>query len=63
METLVMTVNEAAAALGISRNVAYTLVREGKLPAIRLGAKRLVIPREALVRFLAAASSSGSAHA
>lgn len=56
MESLVLTVKEAAQALGISRNVAYSLVRQGRLPALRLGAKRLVIPREALERFLATSS-------
>lgn len=55
-ERLTMTVEEAATALGISRGTAYGLVREGRLPAVRLGAKRLVIPRASLDAFLTAAS-------
>jgi excisionase family DNA binding protein len=39
-----MTVPEAAEILRISRNHAYELARQGKLPVIRLG-KRLIIPR------------------
>jgi excisionase family DNA binding protein len=45
---LCMTVPEAAEMLGISRNYAYELVRQWKIPAKRLGEKRLVIPRAAL---------------
>ena len=48
---LCVTVPEAAAMLGISRNFAYQLVREGKLPSIRLG-KRILIPRVALEKML-----------
>ena len=43
-----LTVAEAAALLGISRGAAYTAARSGELagvPVIRVGAKRLVIPR------------------
>jgi excisionase family DNA binding protein len=49
---LCVTVPEAAAMLGISRNFAYQLVREGKLPSIRFG-KRILIPRVALEKMLA----------
>jgi excisionase family DNA binding protein len=38
--------------LGISRNHGYKLVREGLLPLIRLGEKRLLIPRAALEKML-----------
>jgi excisionase family DNA binding protein len=48
---LCITVPEAAAMLGISRNFAYELVRQGQLPVIRFG-KRLLIPRAALDRML-----------
>jgi len=48
---LCITVPEAAEMLGISRNFAYDLVKQGKLPAIRFG-KRLLIPRAALDRML-----------
>ena len=42
---------EAAHTLGLSINNVYTLVREGKLPSLRLG-KRLLIPRVELERLL-----------
>ena len=45
---LTYTVEEAAKALGISRGLAYEMVREGRLPALRLGQRRLIIPRVAL---------------
>ena len=48
---LCITVPEAAEMLGISRNFAYELVKQGKLPAIRFG-KRLLIARAALDRML-----------
>jgi len=48
---LCVTVPEAAEMLGISRNFAYQLVREGKLPSIRFG-KRILIPKVALEKML-----------
>jgi len=42
---------KAAPALGLSINNVYTLVREGKLPSLRLW-KRLLIPRVELERLL-----------
>ena len=48
---LCITVPEAAAMLGISRNFAYELVKQGKLPVIRFG-KRLLIPRLGLEKML-----------
>ena len=48
---LCITVPEAAAMLGVSRNFGYELVKQGQLPVIRLG-KRLLIPRAALERML-----------
>ena len=50
-----MTVAEAARVLGIGRQTAYDLVRRGELPALRLGKRRLVIPKVALERLLAGA--------
>ena len=45
LERVTFTVEEAAALLGISRNFAYSLAREGKLPgALRLGG-RIVVSR------------------
>ena len=48
---LVVTVNETAKMLGISRNSAYEGVRRGEIPSIRIG-KRLLIPRLALEEML-----------
>ena len=48
---LCVTVPEAAEMLGISRNFAYQLVREGNLPSIRFG-KRILIPIAALKKML-----------
>jgi excisionase family DNA binding protein len=44
---LCITVPEAAEMLGISRNFAYELVKQGVIPSIRLG-NRIVIPKIAL---------------
>lgn len=50
---LTYSVAEAAAMLGISRNLAYELARRGELPGtIKLGQKRLVVSRIAIERLL-----------
>lgn len=48
---LVLTVAEAATALGISRAHAYELVARHELPAVRLG-RRIVVPRRALEQLI-----------
>lgn len=50
-ENLTMTVEEAAVALGISRNLAYEAARDGRIPAIRIG-RRLLVSRRALEKIL-----------
>ena len=45
MEKLVYSIQEVANLLGISRSYAYELVRNGTIPALVLGRKR-VIPKE-----------------
>ena len=51
-ERKTLTVVEAANILGISRNTAYELARQGKLPgALRLG-RRVLVSRRALEAFL-----------
>jgi excisionase family DNA binding protein len=42
-----MSVEEASEALGISRSLAYELVRRGEIPSLRLG-RRIVVPVRAL---------------
>lgn len=50
---LTRTVPEAATLLGIGRNAAYEAVRNGEIPAIRIG-KRWLVPVAALERLLQA---------
>lgn len=50
-DTLVRTVSEAATLLGISRALAYRLVRTGELRHIRLG-RRVVVPNIAIEEIL-----------
>lgn len=51
MEKLVYSIQEAADLLGISRSYAYELVRNGTIPALVLGKKR-VIPREKFITWI-----------
>lgn len=50
-DRLTLTVEEAAATLGVSRASAYEAVRRGEIPAIRIG-RRVLVPRVALDRLL-----------
>ena len=51
VQDLILTVEEAAGMLRISRGLAYEMVRSGRLPSIRLG-RRLLVPRSALESML-----------
>jgi len=57
VERLTLSVEEAALMLGISRALAYELVRRGDLPRLRLG-RRIVVPRRALEELVAAAAET-----
>ena len=57
---LTLTVEEAAAALGISRWSGYEAARKGELPVIRIG-RRLLVPRVQLERLLAGENGEGPA--
>jgi excisionase family DNA binding protein len=48
LERLTVTVEEAGEMLGISRGLAYELVRRGELPHVRLG-RRIVVPMRSLL--------------
>jgi excisionase family DNA binding protein len=48
----VMTLNEVAALLRISRGSAYEAAKRGEIPTIRIG-RRLLVPAAALDRMLA----------
>jgi excisionase family DNA binding protein len=50
-DKMAYSVQEAAEQLGIGRTLAYELIREGRLPSIKLGNRRLV-PHSDLVAFL-----------
>lgn len=50
-DRLTLTVEEAAAALGISRALAYEAVQRGDIPCIRIG-RRILVPRSGLARLL-----------
>lgn len=51
MKRRTLTVAEAAACLGVSRNTAYDAIRRGTVPSIRLG-RRILIPSQALEALL-----------
>lgn len=57
-EKLVLTIDETAQRLGLSRGFAYRAAREGKLPTVRVG-HRVLVPRKALEEFLAAGKGVG----
>src|SRR4030065_965823 len=50
-ESVLLTVPEAARLLRISRNLAYELIRQGRLPHVRLG-RRILIPRFGLEQWI-----------
>ena len=51
-EKLTFNVDEMAAALGISRPVAYELSRKEGFPAIRVSERRIIIPVDSLKKWL-----------
>jgi excisionase family DNA binding protein len=55
-DRLLLTVRETAAALRISRNACYELIRRGELPVIRLGLRTLRVSRFGLEQWIAAQS-------
>jgi excisionase family DNA binding protein len=50
---LILTIDEAAAVLRISRQSAYEAARRGEIPTIRLG-RRILVPRRALEALIGA---------
>ena len=50
--TLLVSVSEAARELGIGRNSAYQLIRDGRLRSVSVG-RRLLVPRTELEAFVA----------
>jgi excisionase family DNA binding protein len=50
-ERLTLSVAEAAACLGLSRNAAYSAAKNGQIPCIKIG-KRLLVPKIQLEKLL-----------
>jgi excisionase family DNA binding protein len=59
-EPLTISVEEAARLLGISRGLAYEAARRGDIPVIRLGRRRLLVPRARLLELVGADPSFGN---
>ncbi len=55
----VLTVREVQHVLGIGRNATYELIASGRLPSIRVTARRIVVTRKALEVFLGLAPNTG----
>lgn len=47
-----ISVEQAARYLGVSRAYGYQMAREGRLPTIQLGTRRVRVPSAALLRML-----------
>lgn len=47
-----ISVEQTALYLGVSRAYAYQMAREGHLPTIKLGTRRIRVPTAALLRML-----------
>lgn len=48
----VLTVRDVQHIIGIGRNAAYELIASGRLPAVRVTARRIVVTKKALEAFL-----------
>jgi excisionase family DNA binding protein len=57
-EPLLLAIPRVAQLLGISRSRAYVLVQTGVLPTLRLGERRLVVSKAALLRWLETGTAS-----
>ncbi len=57
----VLTVREVQRILGIGRNSTYELIASGRLPSIRITARRVVVTKQALEAFLRLPSKSNGA--
>lgn len=57
---LVLNVEEMAVVLGISKPVAYELIKKKGFPAVRVSERRIIIPVEGLCRWLETEAQSGA---
>lgn len=60
MEKVTMTVQEMAECLGIGRNMAYELVKNGRVPFLKIG-RQIRIPKRAFDAWLANEASADKA--
>lgn len=51
-KTLAVSIEQAGRMLSISRNLAYQMATEGKIPTVKLGKRRLLVPVAALEKML-----------
>ena len=59
-QRLALSIPEAAAELGISKTLAYSLAREGKLPGcLKVSRRRLVVSRYQLEAYLRGEDKNG----
>lgn len=47
-----LSVPEAAQILGISRSLAYEAVKNGQIPTLKMGVRRIIVPTVAIERML-----------
>lgn len=52
VERLTYTTAEAAQVLGISERTAWELVHSGRIPSIRISARRIIISKKAIGKIL-----------
>lgn len=52
---LAVTIEQAGRMLGISRNLAYKMAKEGQIPTVKLGERRLLVPVHKLEELLSSA--------
>lgn len=57
-DKLLLTVNEACAALSCGRTFFYEMVRDGKIKTIKLAARKTLVARDELRRFAAELTAS-----
>jgi len=53
-DNLLLTADEAAALIGAPKQTVYRLIRKNQIPWVRLGAKMVRVPRDALQRWITA---------
>jgi excisionase family DNA binding protein len=60
-ESLLISVPDAARALGIAPGLAYAMAREGQLPIVRLGKRAVRVPRDRLREWIGERTREGAA--